>query len=241
MEKDNKICKYLFIWKKILLTVLVLMSVGVCSGCSNDTIHFLESEMLMEEETDNQIENQTENYTEGKAGEIVQLTPNLVQADLEEGHDEKSEEDSKLFVHVCGAVVNPGVYEVRIGSRVFQVIEMAGGVLKEAAAEYVNQAMEVTDGQQIYIPTLNEIEQEQTEWGAMEFSSGEEFSTGEININTADKTDLMTISGIGESRAQDIINYREQHGGFSAIEEIMNVPGIKEATFEKIKDSIKVK
>ena len=168
-------------------------------------------------------------------------------------------EAQMVYVYVCGAVQNPGVYEMESGSRVFQAVELAGGLLDEAVPEYVNQAMTVADGQQIYIPSREEIEQGKFAESGFDFSSvagtadstgavfsdnggnGADTSSDKVNINTADKTELMTISGIGESRAQDIIAYREAHGGFSTIEEIMNVPGIKEATFEKIKDGIEVK
>ena len=135
-----------------------------------------------------------------------------------------------IYVDVCGAVANPGVFQLAAGSRVFQAIEAAGGYLPEAALTCVNRAGVLTDGQ-------------------MNGSAGTGQNTGmtaqvqqdnRININTADEAQLTTLTGIGATRAQAIIAYREENGPFAAIEDIMNVQGIKEGTFAKIKDEIVV-
>lgn len=144
-----------------------------------------------------------------------------------------------IFVDICGAVTNPGVYELSADSRVFQVIEAAGGFLPEAASASINQAQPVSDGQQIYVPTQEEVEE-----GTLpaEIQSTEpETASGVININTADAEALKSLSGIGEAKAQAILAYREENGAFSTIEDIMQVPGIKESTFVAIKDKIAVK
>ena len=165
-----------------------------------------------------------------------------------------------IFVDVCGAVANPGVYELDEGSRIFQAVDAAGGYLPEAAQNYLNRARSLTDGQQIYVPTEEEIAEnlealaskvpEALQSGASEDTGREgnsEDSLAEgvgsnsgINLNTADAAQLCTLSGIGQSKAEAIIAYREEHGGFASIEEIMNVEGIKEGTFSKIKDKISV-
>lgn len=136
-----------------------------------------------------------------------------------------------LFVDVRGAVVNPGVYELSAKSRVYEAIEAAGGLLPEAEERVVNQAALLSDGQQIYIPAKGEETPETAL--AME-------TDGRVNINTASAGELTSLPGIGESRAADIIAYRESNGGFSSIEDIMQVSGIKDALFQKIKDKIKV-
>lgn len=175
----------------------------------------------------------------------------------------------KIFVDVCGAVVNPGVFQLEEGSRVFQAIEAAGGYLPEAAQTCVNRAGVLRDGQQLYILTQEEMEQqgmnpaelakaaesqqpgnagtdgmsgtEEILPGQQEFGqSDSEVQDSRININTADEALLTTLTGIGATRAQAIIAYREENGPFAAIEEIMNVQGIKEGTFAKIKDKIVV-
>ncbi|MBQ7942751.1 MAG: helix-hairpin-helix domain-containing protein [Lachnospiraceae bacterium] len=143
---------------------------------------------------------------------------------------------SLLYVYVCGAVQNPGVYEVPEGSRLYEVVEYAGGMLEEADDMYLNLAREVKDGEQIVILTS---EQTRTSDGSVLTESASQAS-GLVNINTASVEELMTLSGIGESRAEAIIEYREKNGEFETIDAIMRISGIKEALFEKIKDKITV-
>lgn len=163
-------------------------------------------------------------------------------------------QQERIYVDVCGAVANPGVFELAAGSRVFQAIEAAGGYLPEAVENCVNRAGVLTDGQQLYILTREEMEQQgmsQAELANASNVSGsgnsrntEAVSSGQqdnrININTADEAQLTTLTGIGATRAQAIIAYREENGPFAVIEDIMNVQGIKEGTFAKIKDEIVV-
>ncbi len=152
-------------------------------------------------------------------------------------------EESPIYVQVTGAVKQPGVYELPKGARVFEAIEKAGGMTEDAKAESINQALEVSDGDMIVLYTQQEWQQMQTDNGAektaQSASSGRD-DDGRININTASLEQLCGISGIGQSRAQSIITYREQNGAFGSIEEIMKVSGIKEGLFQKIKDKIKV-
>ena len=162
-----------------------------------------------------------------------------------------------IYVDVCGAVANPGVFQLAAGSRVFQAIEAAGGYLPEAVQNCVNRAGVLADGQQLYILTQEEMERQGLDPaemagasdGQMNGSAGTGQNTGiaaqaqqdnRININTADETQLTTLTGIGATRAQAIIAYRQENGPFAAIEDIMNVQGIKEGTFAKIKDEIVV-
>ncbi|MBE5971258.1 MAG: hypothetical protein E7246_01865 [Lachnoclostridium sp.] len=137
-----------------------------------------------------------------------------------------------IYVHICGEVNKPGVYELPEGSRIFEAVEAAGGFTEEAAEASLNLAQVISDEAQIVILTMEEAEEK----ARME----REQAAGIVNINTASKEQLMTLTGIGESRAEDIIRYRSESGGFQSIEEIMNVPGIKESAYLKIKDSITV-
>ncbi len=139
------------------------------------------------------------------------------------------ESPAEICVYVCGAVNAPGVYTLPAGSRVYEAVRMAGGLSDEADERAVNQAEILTDGRQVTIPTKAEVLKEE------EGAAG-----GPVNINTAGVSELMRLSGVGESRAKDIIAYRKEHGAFSVPEDIMKVPGIKEAVFEKIKDDITV-
>ena len=149
----------------------------------------------------------------------------------EESHSaaETDESPAEICVYVCGAVNAPGVYTLPAGSRVYEAVRMAGGLSDEADERVVNQAEILTDGRQVTIPTKAEVLKEE------EGAAG-----GPVNINTAGVSELMRLSGVGESRAKDIIAYRKEHGAFSVPEDIMKVPGIKAAVFEKIKDDITV-
>ncbi len=137
-----------------------------------------------------------------------------------------------IYVHICGEVKDPGVYELPEGSRIFEAVEAAGGFTEKAAQASLNQAQKLSDGVQIVILSLEEAEEKARR--------ERELAAGIVNLNTASKEQLMTLTGIGESRAEDILRYREESGGFQSIEEIMNVPGIKESAYLKIKDSITV-
>ena len=161
---------------------------------------------------------------------------------VEEGTAESSEsteqssaarQDTTIRVYVCGAVANPGVVEIPQGSRAEDALKAAGGFAADAGREAVNLADWVSDGQKLYFPTADE---------ALEESQAQaDTAAGLININTADAAALCTLPGIGESRAQDIISYREANGGFASCEDIMKVSGIKTAAYEKIRDKITVK
>ena len=157
---------------------------------------------------------------------------------------EGQEADGSCYVYLCGAVACPGVYEVPQGSRIYEVIQLAGGLTAEASAASVNQAETVSDGQMIFLPTVQEAQAGvgtdalNVQGGAV----GEPAETdGRVNLNTATGEELMTLPGIGQSKADDILAYRKECGGFSSIEEIMNVTGIKEGLYNRIKDNIRVK
>lgn len=153
---------------------------------------------------------------------------------------EQPSEQATVYVHICGAVIKPGVYQVEEGARLFDLIELSGGLTKEAAGDYINQAEPVADGQRIYIPTTKEVE----DLTADEFMEGNRTdsvaaeASALININTADANQLMSLPGIGESKANSIIEYRNANGKFKLIEDLMNIPGIKEGLFNQISSKI---
>lgn len=162
--------------------------------------------------------------------------------------EEKSSSVSFLYVHLCGAVKSPGVYKAEVGARLIDLIVLAGGLTKEAAGDYINQAETVTDGQRIYIPTLTETQALTTK----EFMSGVTTSSQSagsdkqakdaqlLNINTATAEQLMELPGIGQSKADSIIEYRNTQGEFTTIDDLMNIPGIKEGVFHRISTYISV-
>ena len=159
------------------------------------------------------------------------------------GGQEPSEAPS-IFIHVCGEVTAPGVYEMERGSRIYEAVEAAGGLTDAAAADVLNLAQVLEDGQQVRVPDQEEKERLEEQGGALSFVTGgrpeQEAPAAKVNLNTATKEQLMTLSGIGEARAEAILAYRQESGGFRTPEDIMKVSGIKEAAFQKIKDEITV-
>lgn len=199
--------------------------------------------------------------------EITDAGPEEIREDNKEGTKEIEKENDKeiekdteeLYVHVCGQVVSPGVYQLPVGSRLYEAIEAAGGLSENAAGEVLNQAAQMQDGQQVYVPSREEAAQGQSGQNVSNMGAagqnvsdqgsaagqaipgaGTAADDGRININTASREQLMTLSGIGEAKAESIIAYREEHGGFRRIEELMEVDGIKEGVFNKVKDRVKV-
>lgn len=177
----------------------------------------------------------------------------------DEATDESMQRDEArtICVHVCGAVKKPAVYELPVGSRVYEAVAKAGGFAEDADESYVNQAQALADGVKLVIPTRQQTSEMEASGeteapiGIVETehsvnasaNGGSEKSAeadGRIDINTASEAELCGIPGIGATRAAAIVAYRQERGGFSSIEEIMNVSGIKEGTYAKIKDSIKV-
>lgn len=151
---------------------------------------------------------------------------------------EEQEPAETVYVYVCGAVNAPGVYELKKDARVFEAITLAGGMTAEAAPEAVSQARTVADGEQIYVPTVREVQMQGS--GVEDIVTGNADVSGKVNINTAGKEELMTLTGIGEAKAQSILDYREEHGQFGSIEDLMLIEGIKEGVFNKIKEDITI-
>ena len=213
----------------LFLLLILLGTLLALSGCNKGG----SSDQLLEVEWD-----ALEEDGEGESNEVHQGEG----MELEEQIDH-----SPVFVHVAGAVNRPGVVELTGNKRVFEAIDLAGGLREDAAVSYINLARMVEDGERVYVPNLEEIAQLND--GRLDIhlllekvASGENNSSiessGKVNINRAGLDELMTLSGIGPSKARSIMDYREQHGGFNAIEELMNVSGIGTSTFEKIKEFV---
>jgi competence protein ComEA len=142
-----------------------------------------------------------------------------------------------VYVFITGCVVHPGVYEIPENTRLYELVDEAGGFTEDADTQFLNLAQTVEDGAKI---TVYSVEETALTDSAVQEMTQEQQGDSRININTADRNELMTLPGIGESKADAIIRYREENGKFSAIEEIMNISGIKEGAFGKIKDLITV-
>ena len=228
MSKIRYISRYLI--QVVIILFITVMSVG----CRKDNSDELElKEVPVQEERADQEEKSYED-----SGEDSQDSENE-KAESEEGLRE-------LYVHVCGNVKHPGVYELEAGSRVYEAIEAAGGMTDTAAFSYLNQAELLKDEQQLYVPSQEEIDsgkfasQITVGQGEKDVRDVETEDSGKVNLNTATKEELMTLNGIGEVRAQAILQYREEHGEFRSVEELMEVEGIKKGTFQKLKDQIKI-
>lgn len=167
--------------------------------------------------------------------------------------------DGSIKVYVCGAVNDPDVYTLSPDVRLIDAVNAAGGFTDDAGESFLNLASALRDGQKVYIPTKSEIEEAlalddgiygsevniTTNSPGIRQAGSEDNSGigtgGLVDINHADRQTLMTLPGIGQSKADKIIAYRDANGGFSSIEDIMLVGGIKEGMFNKIKDSICVR
>lgn len=193
----------------ILLGIVVLMMLVGCTGCKKQS--YLETQSDLQEE-----------HTKS--------------ADTTEEKKQQTEKTTEIYVQIDGAVKKPGVYTFSEGSRVYELIEAAGGLLPEAYDLGINQAKRLADGEKIYVYTKEEIENGA---GTTDTQNPRgQTDDGKVNINTASVEELMTLSGIGETRAKDIIAYRNAHGAFSLPEDLKNVSGIGDSTYNKIADAI---
>lgn len=253
--------------KKKLVVTIAITSLIVMTGIlyiilmnnnDNGQTYFVDSKEDSNSKTDN-----SQDIGEDKKdalmdslnqGDELSLTTDSSQGASVEKNTTESNEPTLIYVHICGAVSNSGVYEVKENSRVIDLVDCAGGMTKDAAKDYMNLAQVVTDGERIYIPTKEEIKEltlleamngsqsegETAEVSIAQDNSQSNHSSGLVNINEASKEQLMTLPGIGESKANSILRYREQNGRFSTIEDIMSVNGIKEGVFGNICDYITV-
>ena len=204
-------------FKSVLLGALIVMC--IC-GCGKNTADYIEAEESLESDTENfRVEQDTENQA------IV---------------EEDQIKENLLYVYVCGAIQNPGVYSMPEGSRVCDIFETAGGFSSNAATDYWNQARLLTDGEMIYVPTREEVKERNLtgDTSSVSLQNTDDSNQNKINLNTASKEQLMTIPGIGEAKASAILSYRQANGSFSSIEEIKNVEGIKDGVYAKMKEYI---
>lgn len=153
-----------------------------------------------------------------------------------------SGEEEKIFVYAIGAVNKPGVIEVSVDSRLYEVIELAGGLAENADQTAINLAKTVVDEEKIIIPYKEESSTKKENQKINQlFTETHSNNFGKININTAGVEELQMLSGIGKSTAEKIVNYRNENGKFEKIEDIKNVSGIGDSKFNSIKDKIIIK
>jgi len=216
---------------KTVLIILILLTAGITYSCSR-------------------LKNIDDTEAQNSGKVFSELSEERISLTAEAGDvtsDASLTEQEKVLIHVCGSVVCPGVYECKNGDRVTDAVERAGGFSENAARDFLNLAEPVSDGMKIYVPSADEVRNGSAEKifspGDMSVTENMSVRSSEddkVNINNASKEELMTLSGIGEVRAQSIIDYRNSSGPFKEIEDIRNVSGIKEGSFQKIKDRIRV-
>lgn len=173
----------------------------------------------------------------GEDGALVEVE-GLAQPQGTDGASEIEQPAPTIAVHVSGAVAAPGVYELAEGSRAADAIEAAGGAAEGAAADALNLARVLSDGEQIVVPTAEEHAQQQAAASGVGASSGA--AGGKVNINTATAEQLDTLPGVGESTAQKIIADREANGPFSSPEDLKRVSGIGDKKYAELADLITV-
>ncbi len=228
-------------FKNRKVVILVVSSVILCLG-----VVCLIYEKNKGEEIDNIIENSGFDGTIANNG--INTENNVEKNDNAENNSSIENSDNVIYVHIIGEINTQGVLKLKKGQRIIDAIESAGGTTEIADLGKVNLAYVLSDGQQINIPSIYD---DSTDFKYVTEDSGNNVITdggsnnievsSKVNINTANQTELETLTGIGPSLANKIIQYRKQNGNFKSIEDLKNVSGIGESKFEAIKDSIVVK
>ena len=273
-KEDNRTDTKRIVRRTMRVFALFMCSISILCGCTRKEQLVLETDGVTQgtqyeasDVQDREVSGLQEGETSESQADKTAAGSGAADIDALSKVQEQTQPDQvslPIYVHVCGAVKNPGVYELDAGSRVYEAIEEAGGFTEDADASYVNQAQRMTDGAKLIIPTIEQTESMSASdfaemlgiieaEGTEQAGSGQEdsagvgtasdrsaVSDGKININTASEAELCNIPGIGETRAAAIVAYRQEIGGFTSIEDIMNVSGIKQGTYDKIKDRIKV-
>ena len=177
----------------------------------------------------------------GEKGEIDYTENDIV---IEDSSDDEIEmntevvEPQYIICDISGAVENPGVYSITNDARLDDLVEMAGGLTRDADIDCINRARTLTDGEKIYIPYIGEMSiQDKGNW-IDRSAAFESNSTDKININTASSEELQKVPGIGPVTAEKIIKYREENGLFTSVEDIKKVSGIGDKTFKNIEEYI---
>lgn len=233
MKKKN------FLKILVLVFFVVLSGTLFCCGREEPAEEYLLQGSLEENLTEKTLDGQKLKEKDALEAETAGISSDSQQL----------KEPEAVTAYIYGCVKKPGVYSLPSGSRLYELIEKAGGFSKKAREDAWNQALPVEDGQQYKIPSKKEYQRSRNEEKQREnrnevsFTGEEQKESsrdadGKVNLNTASREELLTLSGVGESKADAIISYREENGGFRAIEDIMKISGIKEGVFHQIKDKI---
>lgn len=175
-----------------------------------------------------------------ESDKLYLLEDSIEQSNSQQKNDMTDMSD-ELYADVKGAVEKPGIYQIDGGMRVWDVVQLAGGIQEKAETKNINFAEKVSDQMVIYIPFEGEVIAEADFGQSQETTKEKNQQPNKVNLNQANEMELQTLAGIGQKKAQEIIAYREENGGFKDIEELKKISGIGDKTFEKIKELICVK
>lgn len=217
--------------KKIKKIIFILVYFIFAAGCAGQGKH---SEGLLLSGSEDTVRDDGEDSAldDGLIADEDEMTAGKDNNEKADGP--KNPQESVLYVQVSGAVKSPGVYELPEGSRVFQAIELAGGMTEDADMQSVNQAQPLSDGEMVVVLTVGEAAEKTAE------GADASADDGRVNLNTATEEELMELPGIGAAKAAGIIAWREANGSFTQIEDLMKIEGIKEGVFSKLADYVKV-
>lgn len=233
----------------LIIAIIAILFLFIGYSKTNDKkISDSDMEKLFLDREESEENNELEKFNEKESDSKKEESNNIKE------EKETSLGEEKIVVEIKGEVKKPNVYELKNGSRIYELIEEAGGPTDEADLSNINRALYLSDGQCIVIKNINDVESEEANLNESlntevansipansSGDKGEKNESSIININTASKETLITLNGIGESKAQAIIDYRDEIGGFKSVDDITNVSGIGEKTLEKIKDKISIK
>ncbi|MBD5430083.1 helix-hairpin-helix domain-containing protein [Lactobacillus sp.] len=230
---DFKKLKEFLIEKKLYIGVAILLCIGGVMYFQNKTESRVDNSDLVTEQVDQKYESQTSSSEKSSTAHSRSM--------------QQSQQDT-VTCDISGAVKHPGVYTLKNGARLNDLLSAAGGIIKQANLKNINRALLLKDQDQIYVPHKGEkvpaITSSSTgssvDSPTASSSSATSSSEEKVNINTASVQDLQKLSGIGEKRAEQIISYREQNGNFKSIEDLTKISGIGEKTLEKLKDQLEL-
>lgn len=213
---------------RINILIFALCTILAFSGCGRDKAILIDSQ--------NDKDTTVESIEESLQESITDISSENEEKNIEEIKLINDNINQEIAVYVCGAVLNEGVYYLPSGSIKMDALNLAGGFLPEASTSYVNLAEKVEEGEKIYIPYEDEVDTSlyKEDLGGQENAE----TSGKININKATVDELTNLPGIGKSRAEAIVEYRNSCGTFASIEDIKLVSGIKSGVYDQIKEYI---
>lgn len=211
--------------KRVNARIIAIFVLGIVFLSSSLFLYYKNKSKVFKDEYMNNI------YVESESeNETVNSSINVSSSNV----DTENQKKSLIIVEIKGEVKNPDVYEIEDGSIIRDLINLAGGLTDEANTDSINRAEKLRGNQLIVIPNKSDIES----GNITNQNSSTTNNSSVININTASLEELKKITGVGDVKAQSIIDYRDKNGGFKSIEELKNIDGIGSKTFEKIKDQV---